>query len=417
VATGLVATGTNTAITLVQSSPTLVQGVDGSSNVIFDVSITSGVLKLDQKLAIKHPTTDPNESINIASELADLLKVQGTVTDKDGDPSGPVSISIADKLAFLDDGPSIDQAITGGSVAYASGRTVTDTFSSATGNDLGDGTKIGAYTDLAGYTENLSLDGKTLNYNNDTTKVDDFTLTVNDGTAASLTDSAYTFTVNTTQQNVAKALDFGSIKAGGPQETLAVSTVGPNPSVVNFDGLLVTDDSDPRLAVNNPGATTDRDDLNPDSLGFGIKGGQASQMNNNEGFVAQLAGGGELSAFSFGMQAIGNVKSVNVTYWTVEDGKLSDPVTTTETLPGGQGIKTYTINTPQGVDQIYVEFEYPDKNGNPDLNAGVRLLNFTETEQRVFNPVNLSFNLTNTDKDGDTVTSNTYSILVDPAIV
>jgi hypothetical protein len=69
VATGLVATGTNTAITLVQSSPTLVQGVDGSGNVIFDVSITSGVLKLDQKLAIKHPTTDPNESINIASEL------------------------------------------------------------------------------------------------------------------------------------------------------------------------------------------------------------------------------------------------------------------------------------------------------------------------------------------------------------
>jgi hypothetical protein len=252
----------------------------------------------------------------------------------------------------------------------------------------------------------LSADGKTVQYSN--ASGDLFKLV--------LTDSGYDFTVQQTQQNATKLLDFGSVKAGGPQETLTVSTVGANPSLVKFDGLIVTNDSDPTHSVNNPAGASTNDDLNPDSLGFGVKGGQASQMNNNEGFSVDLVGDAEFSKFTFGMQAIGNVKSVNVTYWTVDEGVLSAPTTTTETLLGGQGVTTYAISTPGGVDQIYVEFEFVGKNGVVDNNAGVRLLNFTETEKSVFSAVDLTFGLKLDDNDTDTAVSNPFTIHVDPGL-
>jgi hypothetical protein len=396
--TGLIDTATNTAIRLVQVDATHVEGRAGTS-VVFEVSLSGSTLKLDQRLAIEHPLSnpdDPNQAISISSTLANLLKIQGTLVDKDGDAATPVSINIADKLTFLDDGPTIDQTISGGSVAFVAGQHLTDTsITSSVGGDLSaTGLQIiNTYTNLPNVTEVLSEDGKTLQYSN--TSGDLFKL--------SLTDSGYDFLVQQTQQNVTRTLDFGAISAGGPRETIPVPTTD-GVDTVTFDGLIFKDPvSDPRAAIHNPGAASTNDDTNPDSLGFGIKAGQASQMNDNEGFVADLDGTvKEFSDFSFAMQGIGSNKSVQVTYWTVDveatGTTLSDPTvlnygpgTTLGPLPSGQGKATVHIPTPEGVDQIYVKFDYFKADGTADTNVGVRLLDFTETQKSTFSAVDLTF--------------------------
>jgi hypothetical protein len=425
--TGLIDTATNTAIQLVQVDATHVEGRAGSL-VVFEVSLTGSTLKLDQRLAIEHAVSDPDnpdQAISINASLANLLQIKGTLVDKDGDAATPVLINIADKLTFKDDGPTIDQTISGGNVAFKTGQHLTDTsITWSGGGDLSaTGLQIGTYTDLAGVTEVLSADGKSVQYSNASGNLFNFALTEDPISHV----AGYDFTVQQTQQNSTSTLNFEGIANGGPKEIIDVPT-GDEKSTVRIDGLIVTNDTDPRLSVNNPGAGSDNDDANPDEVGFGIKGTQGSNMNHNEGFSAQLFNGvaptpltdAELQRFTFDMQAIGNtVKSVDVTYWLLDDGVLSAPVTTTVTnFPSGQGLVPFVINAPDGADKIFVEFEYWADAAKtvPITNIGVRLLNFTETQKTTFAAADLAFALKVDDNDTDTATSNTINIRVDPGM-
>ncbi|MFZ5956316.1 retention module-containing protein [Pseudomonas knackmussii] len=98
-----------------------VEGRVGGSNgaVAFAVTISNGVVTLDQQRALVHPNTnDPNDPLSIGSGKVSLT---ATITDKDGDHAS-TSLDLGGKLTFLDDGPSI--SLSGGSFA---GLTVDET--------------------------------------------------------------------------------------------------------------------------------------------------------------------------------------------------------------------------------------------------------------------------------------------------
>lgn len=102
---GLSTSTTNQAITLFQVNPTTVEGRFGAGLIAFVVTIdgSSGDVTLDQRVAIEHPTTDPNEALSIAAGV--LLAVRA-ITDGDGDgASDPADLGPA--LVFRDDGPSV----------------------------------------------------------------------------------------------------------------------------------------------------------------------------------------------------------------------------------------------------------------------------------------------------------------------
>ncbi|MNO62339.1 Poly(beta-D-mannuronate) C5 epimerase 7 [compost metagenome] len=95
------------SIVLYQVSSTVVEGRVGGTGGPAAFSLTlnaaTGELKLDQKVALKHPDgTDPNDALSIGSGKISLV---GTVIDGDGDKDS-VSLDLGGKLIFRDDGPT-----------------------------------------------------------------------------------------------------------------------------------------------------------------------------------------------------------------------------------------------------------------------------------------------------------------------
>jgi hypothetical protein len=113
---GLIDTASGNHVFLFLESGKVVgrEGTDATDaatgDIVFEVSVdSSGGVKLDQKSAIVHPTSDPDESKTLAG--TGLVVLTGTVHDKDGDTaSAPLDIS--QQLLFKDDGPSITATIT-----------------------------------------------------------------------------------------------------------------------------------------------------------------------------------------------------------------------------------------------------------------------------------------------------------------
>ncbi|QRY78828.1 retention module-containing protein [Pseudomonas sp. PDNC002] len=94
-------------IVLVKVSDTQVEGRVGGTGgaTAFTVTLNSstGVVKLDQQLALKHPNgSDPNDSLSLVTGKIGLA---ATVTDGDGDTKS-ANIDLGSKLSFLDDGPT-----------------------------------------------------------------------------------------------------------------------------------------------------------------------------------------------------------------------------------------------------------------------------------------------------------------------
>jgi hypothetical protein len=89
-----------------------------SGNIVFTLSVTSGVLTLDQQRPIIHPdSANPDEPVTLSA--GDLVTLTATATDNDNDTDS-TTINIGDKLTFKDDGPAAGND-TGGSVAEGSG--------------------------------------------------------------------------------------------------------------------------------------------------------------------------------------------------------------------------------------------------------------------------------------------------------
>jgi T1SS-143 domain-containing protein len=92
-------------ILLFNEGTSVVGRVGGPAGAIaFKVTVTDGVVTLDQQLALKHPdASNPNDSVSIAGGKINLVAI---ITDGDGD-SSRAQLDLGDRLTFKDDGPSI----------------------------------------------------------------------------------------------------------------------------------------------------------------------------------------------------------------------------------------------------------------------------------------------------------------------
>ncbi|RWX68366.1 hypothetical protein EN780_09415 [Mesorhizobium sp. M4B.F.Ca.ET.089.01.1.1] len=307
-------------------------------------------------------------------------------------------------LVFEDAGPTFTD-ITGDTspfqVGLAAGQQDTGTFDLTAGAD-GSHVIITEYTDLGGddITEILTNDGTTLTYHDVATDTDLYQLNV--------TDTGYTFDVLFTPHGEQSDLNFNAVKSGGPQETLTVPTVDNTGSIV-FDGLIFNthpaadatkDAFTPFNTAPLGGPTVAADDLNPDAVGFGVKGGQASQINNNEGFTFHTADGSDINNLTFAVAGIGNINAITVESWLYDNaGNLIDH--NIDNVTGlRSGNQTVTINDDggQAFDTAYVQFTVPG------ANSGVRILDFSTSIEAPVPDQQIDFTLANTDLDGDTAT-------------
>lgn len=315
-------------------------------------------------------------------------------------------------LVFEDAGPTFDGIIAGDTtpfqVGLQAGQQDIGTFDLTPGAD-GSHVTITGYTDLGGtdITETLTNGGTTLTYHDVANNQDLYQLNV--------TDSDYTFDVLFTPHGEQSDLNFNAVKSGGPQETLTVPTVDNTGSIV-FDGLIfnTTPAPDAAKAAFAPfnaaplgGPTVAADDLNPDAVGFGVKGGQASQINNNEGFTFHTADHSDINNLTFAVAGIGNINAITVESWLYDDaGNLIDH--NTDNVTGlRSGNQTVTINDDNGgqaFDTAYVQFIVPG------ANSGVRILDFSTSIEGPVPDQAFAFTLTNTDLDGDAATQ-TLNIL------
>ncbi|WP_206538745.1 DUF5801 repeats-in-toxin domain-containing protein [Aeromonas finlandensis] len=114
---GLNDTATGQNILLYLESGSVVGRIGSSSgNVAFTLSVNnSGVVTLDQVRAIEHtPNSGPDQESSLLS--ANLVKLVGTITDKDGD-SQSASVDLGSAISFKDDGPSASAKAAGSASA------------------------------------------------------------------------------------------------------------------------------------------------------------------------------------------------------------------------------------------------------------------------------------------------------------
>ncbi|MBW3802422.1 retention module-containing protein [Aeromonas hydrophila] len=245
------------------------------------------------------------------------------------------------------------------------------------------GLKLTGWPDLAGITETLSIDGKTLVATIDGSGQPPevfYTLTLND-------DNTYSFELVTPQptQTFSIGSQFG---AGGPVETIGVTAGGIG---VLFDGLLFNG------SVNNPQnlPSSDADDLNPNNNGFGIKNGN---LDNNEGF--KVSATTAVDGLSFNVYGVGNTNTSTI-QWVAY---AADGVTVVDTgeliLSGLKGSMQLASIEPDGeFSQLNVRFVL-------DGNDSVRIENFGVIDKITPPDIDLDFSATLTDGDGDQASTN-----------
>jgi hypothetical protein len=91
---------------------------DPAGAISFTVSLnsTTGVVTLDQVLAIVHPdTSNPDDSKTLGADT--LITLTATKTDKDGD-AATATLNIGQNFNFEDDGPTASAVLAGGAVAH-----------------------------------------------------------------------------------------------------------------------------------------------------------------------------------------------------------------------------------------------------------------------------------------------------------
>ncbi|MGY4567400.1 DUF5801 repeats-in-toxin domain-containing protein [Bradyrhizobium sp. USDA 3256] len=409
-------------------------------DLVFTIHVDStGTVTFHEFRAVHEATADTtstqgtvgDSSEASATMTADLITLSATATDKDGDTSTAAAANIGNLFKLLDDGPSLSgvESLSGQdaqhpAVAFTAGSSGSDSFTSPDGAD-GAKVTIDAGAAITGLTQSYNADHTILTYKDSGG---------NGVYQLSVTDTGYTFTVLQTLANPPETLNFSAIKSGSPVETLNVSTSGGHN--ILFNGLFFNDGTfyanpSGALGLNqstsdlnhaNLGPTNPADDLNPDNIGFGVKNGQASQINMNEGFFFSESSGLNLKNLAFDVAGIGNISSIKAEYWLFNSaGDLIDYEN--PTISGlKQGNVHVTLadlgNTAlpgtnhdaagESFSTGYIRFYFDPA----DTNAGVRIINFTTQVAAPVNDQDVQFRVVNTDADGDTAKA-TFNVLVD----
>ena len=132
-ASGLTDTATGQSVQLFKEGANVVGRAGSAAGaIVFVVSVdSSGVVTLDQRRAVVHPTTDPDESKTLSA--ASLVVLTATATDADGDQAS-APLNIGQQLVFKDDGPAIGP-IDNSTVNFAANASATKTLNGAVGAD------------------------------------------------------------------------------------------------------------------------------------------------------------------------------------------------------------------------------------------------------------------------------------------
>jgi T1SS-143 domain-containing protein len=381
-----------TTLTAFVDSGTTANEFDAGDRVVFTLALSG--------------TNNETYTFTLFDQLDHLPTVQGeetllldfssvvVATDADGDalalPGESFTISVIDDVPAI---TAIENAILANEVA-----TITGNIDSGLGADEPGTFTITDFTDLDGVSETLSPDGTMLIATIDGTgdpldPSDDtvfYTLTVNP-------DSTYTFDLVTPRPAFAEIILEEQFAAGPFVEILEVTATGG--TMVTFDGLTFTDGGTVANPINDPtvGPGSD-DDLGPNGVGFGLRGGQSQNINDNQGFEASFST--DLSSFTFFIDQQGNTSQTTITWQAFNDGLLvaEDLSGTVLALPSGPNLVSFTINFGGDFDEVVIRFDHPEQNDS------VRIQDFSFTRQLLPEDQALAFDVAVTDSDGDSAT-------------
>ena len=454
---GLYDTASQAEILLkVNAEGTLVTGYVAAGDAFTLALASDGIVTLTQLRAVMHASADtPLDSSEAATLMGSgLIALVAGAQDGDTDKAMTASVDLTPAIAFLDDGPTIGPVTPTNNngtfnVRFMAGNDNVGTIGGADGAD-GAVTALVSVNDVSHESVKDAFDivqtGNHVDFYRKGTLEKWFTFDLTDNAT---NPDGYNFTVLKDGVTQNEDLNF-KVKADPPTETLSVDSVFGNANIV-FDGLIfggATEKkviTDPTLALYNKGIGSAADDINPDNLGFGIKGvtpSQASQINNNEGFFAYLGEG--VDNLTFGIQGIGNnAVGVQVEYWLYDDADnnptnngtpgnlgtaLVHQTVDIDGLNAGNHLEYVTIDDQVTFDTVYVRFYYDatkgdlaNSNKNILSNAGVRVQDFSIKNETTVPDYDFEFNIARTDADqsplgtptGDTVTT-ALTIHVDP---
>ncbi|AUB70924.1 enhanced entry virulence factor RtxA [Legionella pneumophila] len=171
-ASGLVDTATNQAIVLsANAGGTEVLGKNGNGDVVFKVALnaSNGDVEVFQYRAIKHENASDHDESGAGGIIeriqAGSLKLEVTVTDKDGD-SAKDELDLGQVMRFEDDGPVVDMSVKAGAAltldetkgAKVGDANANDEAVSADANDIGYAKLVGS--DLFTLTKDAGSDGE-----------------------------------------------------------------------------------------------------------------------------------------------------------------------------------------------------------------------------------------------------------------
>ncbi|WP_167509403.1 MULTISPECIES: DUF5801 repeats-in-toxin domain-containing protein, partial [unclassified Mesorhizobium] len=442
-ASGLATAQGDHAITLVQVGAT-VQGQytdAGGTHTAFTVSVAAdGKMTVVQNVALEHLVDGStaaayNDALNLAGKIA----VTATVTDADGDTASTGAIDVGGAVTFLDDGPSISNAVVGSSVTldetnngpttdgvlnpaimtatsaaaivtltsnYGADGAGTTTYAlsvtnAASGLATAQGdhaitlvqvgaTVQGQYTDAGGthtaFTVSVAADGKM-------TVVQNVALEhlVDGSTAAAYNDAlnlagkiAVTATVTDADGDTAST---GAIDVGG-----AVTFLDDGPSVSANSAVQLDDDA---LAGGNPGGTGD---VNPDTANtagtlahsYGADGAGSTLLTATgivlpAGFTAAVSNGGQTLTISQGATAVLLIQ-------------LADTSSGNYTVT-----QLHAIDHPAGLNENNVSFtvNYVTTDGDGDTATGSLAINVNDDTPTISNIQDAIMpNVNNTDVHG-----------------
>lgn len=314
-----------------------------------------------------------------------------TVSDGNGGTAGPVTVTvnIIDDINFL--GPVDDTQ-----VDFATNASVTGDLNLIPGAD-------GQTLDILGIPDTFTLaDGRTV-----TSSVVGDTVVGTDSNGALFyeltfdpdagTDGEYAFTMLQDPPLVVNPIDFSSVSAGGPQETLTAESV-------TFDGKFVTlteqeiADFPNNAPIIEPNATDDAggdDDINPNNAGgIGVGNGNIEQT---EALLIDVSDSTDpITGIQFEIQGVGGgIGTIEVLYEAYDNDILIDSGSIEGVNLGGKDPATIAIELGQEFDELYVLPILDD--GNDKL----RINEVSTLSRQENNDFALTFGIQSTDGDGD----------------
>ncbi|QPN65983.1 immunoglobulin-like domain-containing protein [Synechococcus sp. CBW1006] len=461
-ASGLVDTATNAAVNLyliggqVVGSTATTQETVASGNQVFTVAVdsTTGVVTLDQIRAVVHPNaSNPDDSKSLSADS--LVSLNATITDKDGD-SSTASLNIGLNLVFKDDGPTLI-APTSSTLINAIGSTTTGKLDADGNIDNNYGADGAGSISFSGITSGqasgltsggqsikyyLSSDGKTLTGATGTDAVSGkvFTITLAPDNSTVLASDIYSVAMFAKIDNGASTSfsDLSGIKAGnlsawvvGDGDTTKPVELLLTGSVNGVEASVNTNANDIAVANNNiDNSETLRIDFGSFTTvgatpiishttvnGFGFKVTQIPGNPGSTGFTLTAYDANDDTNYANDVKvAITKVEVYNGTT-LVSTGTGSGTVNgITYTFDGANGVRlqnvteeyravVYTVN---GYDRLEIA------NANDDAQFSVGGISIVTVDTGL--PVSKSFDLTLTDRDGDSI-GGSFTLTWNPSVV